>query len=274
VIAIWNLAGGVGKTTLATCLAFAASQKHIKTLLVGLGAPDDMGILLPRIKAQPNLSHWHANPTPEGLRACVQTAEGLDVLPGYADVQSAVDAPVDPNSPGGLNQLVMTAALAGYSVIVLDAPSTERAALALAVANQLLLVARPTNSDALRSVEAFRTVTERLKGQHRVSRAGLRVVLNQVRTGLHSAKEFHEACAALLGAQHTFPPIVATLPDDPRVPAAQNARQIPLQAAPDFARAFGPVAETCLQITPATAATPAAAAPAKPKFQLGPITVN
>src|SRR5271157_956631 len=40
VIAVWNRAGGVGRTTLATALGLAVARRGIRSLLVGLDAPD------------------------------------------------------------------------------------------------------------------------------------------------------------------------------------------------------------------------------------------
>lgn len=251
VIAVWNLVGGAGKTTLAVNLAFEARRRGLKTLLVGLGAPDDMALTLPRTKATPNLTAWNANPTPDGLRASLQTAEGLDVLAGWPDVLSATQSHLtELDAPNSLRNLVVTAAYAGYAVIVLDTPAVERAAPALSAANQLLLVARPTLSDALRSVEAYRMVTENLSHQHRIPAQGIRLALNQTREGLWSPAQFHNACAQLLNPDQKkpFPPIVAAIPDDARVPEAQIRREVPLLSAPNFQRAFMLLAEACLQI--------------------------
>lgn len=271
VIAVWNHVGGSGKTTLATNLAFEARRRGLKTLLVGLGAPDDTGIVLPRTKAAPNLLTWHSTPTPEGLQAAIQNVDGLDVLAGYPDVVAAeevIGAALE--GPASLQALVVTAALSGYSVIILDAPALERAAPVLAAANQLLLVARPTINDALRSVEAYRTVTERLAGKHRIPPQGIRVALNQTRPDLWSPERFHAACSAL--QQKPFPPIVAAIPDDGRVPQAQNEREFPLLKAAAFQRAFMPLAEACLQIK--GSAAPVTDAQPRRVFKLGPVKVG
>ena len=46
IVAVWNQTGGVGKTTVSTNLAYEAARRGLPTLLIGLGAPDDLPLIL------------------------------------------------------------------------------------------------------------------------------------------------------------------------------------------------------------------------------------
>lgn len=240
VVAVWNQAGGVGKTTIASNLAYEASRRGHASLLIGMGAPDDLPLIL-GLKPEPNLNHWRANPTAEGLKLALQKVDTLDVLAGFPDVLSearAITTPLD--AAESIPKLVLTAAYMGYSVIVLDAPPTALASAALAAANTLVLVARPSLEGVMRSVEAYRTVVERLAGEHHIPASGVYVALNRM-GGRMVLDEWHKAASALLG--RPFPPVVAQIPDEPLVGEAQDGRKLPLNVSDNFVRGLKPLAD-------------------------------
>ena len=250
IVAVWNQAGGVGKTTLATNLAYDAARRGLPTLLIGMGAPDDLPLIL-GLRPEPNLNHWRANPTPEGLKLALQKVDTLDVLAGFPDVLSeaqAINTPLD--DPASIPKLALTAAYAGYAVIVLDAPPTALASAAIAAATSLVLVARPSLEGVMRSVEAYRTVVERLAGEHRIPQGGVFCCLNRC-DGRMSLDEWHSAASALLG--RPFPPILAQIPDDRSVGATQDARRLPLNTCDAFARSLKPLSDALFSAQPAAA---------------------
>lgn len=243
VVAVWNQAGGVGKTTIATNLAYESARRGLPTLLAGLGAPDDLPLIL-GLKPEPNINHWRANPSAEGLKLALQKVDTLDVLAGFPDVLAearAINTPLE--APESIPKLVLTAAYMGYAVIVLDAPPSALASAALAAANTLVLVARPSLEGVMRSVEAYRTVVERLAGEHHIPASGVFVVLNRT-GGRMPVDEWHKAASALLG--RPFPPVLAQVPDDPRVGEAQDGRKMPLNLSEPFARGLKPLADALL----------------------------
>jgi arsenite-transporting ATPase len=240
IIAVWNQSGGVGKTTISTNLAYEAARRGLPTLLIGLGTPDDLPLIL-GLKPEPNLVSWHANPTQEGLKQAIQKLEPLDVLAGFPDVLSEAQAINTPsNAPHSVQKLVLTAAYAGYAVIVLDAPPTVLAAEAISAANSLVLVARPSLEGVMRTVHAYRTVVERLAGEYRIPRNGVLVVLNRMSPNRIASEEWHRAASSLLG--QPFPPIVAHIADEPLVGELQDRKRLPLLESVSFSRSFQPIA--------------------------------
>ena len=270
IITVWNQMGGVGKTTISTNLAYESARRGFPTLLIGLGAPDDMP-LVAGIKPEPNITQWWNNPTPEGIKLSIQKLDTLDVLAGFPDVLSeaqVMSAP--PESPNSIARLVTTAAhYAGYAVIIIDAPPSALAASAISVSNTLVLVARPSLEGVMRTVEAYRTVVERLPGEHRIAPDRVLVVLNRI-GGRLAADEWHRAASQQAGKP--FPPIIAQIPDNPAVGTAQDSRRLPLLSVEEFGRSLKPLADALLhQSGPQNAAAQQAKGRA---LNLGPIKIK
>jgi arsenite-transporting ATPase len=244
IVTVWNEAGGMGKTTVATNLAYEAARRRYRTLLIGLGAPDDLPLVL-GLEPEPNLAGWQANPTPEGLKSLVQPLSDLDVIAGFRtviDESRALGVPAE--KPESIPSLAMTAAYNGYAVIVLDTPPSSIAPAAIMAANTLILVSRPTASGAQRTVEAYRTVVQRLAGEHRIAPANIYVVLNMMNSGDFAADEWHKMVAgALRRAGLGAPPIAVAISDDPAVRGAQNDAKMAMLVSDNLARGIHSLAD-------------------------------
>ncbi len=270
IISVWNQMGGVGKTTVATNLAYEAARRGYPTLLIGLGAPDDLPLIM-GLKLEPNLTHWQANPTIPGLKLAVQKVDTLDVLGGFPDVLSEAHAmQLSPDAPNSVKKLVETAIYAGYAMIVLDTPPTALAATAMTVSNTLVIVGRATLEGVWRTTEAYRTVSERLAGLHPIH--SIYCILNRMQTGEqgYDAATWHQMASTRLG--RAFPPVLAQIAADPQITAAQNNRVMPVNRSENFRRALGPLLDT-LSTSTGRGQTAPPVSNGK-QFKLGPIKVR
>lgn len=238
VIAVWNRVGGVGKTTLASSLGLAVARRGIRSLLVGLDAPDVMPLHL-GLNSEPNILGWFTNPSDTGLKNAIQKVGELDALAGFPDML-AEDAGQKAEDKNSLSSLVTTAAYGGYAAIILDAPAASSIASdAVMSANTWVMVARPTLADAWASVDALRTVTQRAAGKHRIAPGNIFVVLNMRGNGMLSPNEWHQAADSAcrkLGLQTGFPPVATVVPFVAGVPLSQDAGRPVLDSSDEIAR--------------------------------------
>ncbi len=265
IVAVWNGAGGVGKTTIATNLAYELARQGHKTLLVGLDAPDDAVMVL-GLQAEPGITHWGLQPDAETLRATVQTVGPLHVLAGFRDVFAQTQlAEMPADQPGSVHSLLEQASTM-YDIVVLDTPQSAIATHALAEADRLIMVARPMVKGAWRTAEAYRAAVERLERRNgSLPPENVHVVLNRVHPGhLLDAGRWHEAASKMYGS--AFPAeIVAEIRDDVRIGDLQNRRKVPVEELADFRKRLLPLVEA---VAPATARPPE-----KQKLRLGFVTV-
>lgn len=246
ILTVWSRSGGTGKTTIASALAQAVARKQLKSLLIGLGSPDVTPLML-GLQPEPNITAWVSNPTDEGLRASIQHAGGLHVIAGFPDILSEGYGDRSAEEKGSIGELVVTATYGGYASIILDTPSggalTPRA---ISSANTWLMVARPTIADAWSCVDAFRMVTQRAAGQHRIVPGNIFVVLNQRANGMMTADEWHrsaDAACRKMGLAAGFPPVVSTIPYAAEVGLAQDNGRSALDSSDEFARPIHKLAD-------------------------------
>ena len=225
IVTVWSRSGGTGRTTIAIALAQAIPRRGLKTLLVGLGSPDTMPLQL-GLHPEPNIVTWMANPTDEGLRNSLQTAADLHVLPGFTRHRFGVAG----GAACGCQRLDQrTGNHRGLQRIFRDHPRysiSRRCGAAGAFRCQYLADGLTANrSDVWASVEAFRTVTQKIAGQHRITPGNIFVVLNRRENGMLTTDQFHAAADAAcrkLDLNVGFPPVMATIPFSSAVPVAQD----------------------------------------------------
>ncbi|MBT7072358.1 MAG: ParA family protein [Anaerolineae bacterium] len=246
VVAVWGRSGGAGSTSIAAALAQAVARRGLKTLLIGLNAPDILPLQL-SIKPEPNILNWFSNPTDQGVKASIQELGDLHIIAGFPDMLSESHGDRAPSDKGSISELVTSAAYGGYAVIILDVPSGGAIApRAISAANTWLMPALPTVAGVWNAVESFRTVTQKAAGQHRINPGNIFVTMNKRINGMLTADEWHQAADAGVRNMQLnvgFPPVAAVIPYVPEVPLAQNKGRSALEASDEFARPIHSLAE-------------------------------
>ena len=246
VVAVWGRSGGAGSTSIAAALAQAVARRGLKTLLIGLNAPDILPLQL-SIKPEPNILNWFSNPTDQGVKASIQELGDLHIIAGFPDMLSESHGDRAPSDKGSISELVTSAAYGGYAVIILDVPSGGAIApRAISAANTWLMPALPTVAGVWNAVESFRTVTQKAAGQHRINPGNIFVTMNKRINGMLTADEWHQAADAGVRNMQLnvgFPPVAAVIPYVPEVPLAQNKGRSALEASDEFARPIHNLAE-------------------------------
>ena len=153
VIAIANPAGGVGKTTLAHCLAVAFAEFGKKTLLIDLdpAAPLTfrLGFENPRLTITEFLSDVKV--TEENL---VTTSERFDFIASDSRLAANLDE-------GALSQL-LTRLPKDYDLVILDIPPTLTPSLGAAIsAADQIFVPVSQNLHSLRGLIQLRKITDK-----------------------------------------------------------------------------------------------------------------
>jgi MinD-like ATPase involved in chromosome partitioning or flagellar assembly len=187
---------------------------------------------------QPSAQEYFAHPGPHGFKESIQkTKDGLDVVLAPCEsypYANAATAP--PEEARSIRSLVIASYALNYGAILLDLPSGEGAwtLQPLLVANQVLIISRPT-LDGIRSVAHIaRLLTDHLQSDHRIPKESIFVVLNQrTKHSTYTASSFHEKGANEYG---WFPPILATIDYDPIIPQAQDAARPAVNVSEDLGK--------------------------------------
>ena len=153
VIAIANPAGGVGKTTLAHCLAVAFAEFGKKTLLIDLDPAAPLTFRLgyenPRITITEFISGVKL--TEENL---ITSAERFDFI--------AADSRLAANSDEGALTQLLTKLPKDYDLVILDTPSTLTPALGASIGAADQILAPVSQSlHSLRGLIQIRKITDK-----------------------------------------------------------------------------------------------------------------
>jgi cellulose biosynthesis protein BcsQ len=237
IVAFTSFAGGTGKSTIAEAMAVELARQHIKTLLFSFNSPPAAAGHFD-LKFTPSANTWFNRPTPEGFSASVQRIAALpdlDIVMAPNDAGSLTQAGHrDPNEPNSIRNLIFAAYSFNYGAILLDLPpfaETMWAVQSLLAANFAVIVARPTMHDALATARAFRFLTKELAESLRVPREAMYVALNFISPKDNMGQnDFFAATNRALGDDKPCPPLMASFPYTPELPATQNKNDSPILA--------------------------------------------
>jgi len=239
VFAVMSIKGGTGKTTIACNFAYALQLAGIRTCLMGFDTPDDIGVYLGLPQA-PNSSYFFRRPCRESFAASIQEYHGLDVVLSPNDPALAEEVAARKEDDEGAIGRIIDAARnhhPPYAAIVLDLPPTysEWGLQPPMRANTVLVVATPNLSDTIKLVRQLRLITERFRATYRIPKSAVYLVLNDRRREDNlPASAIQEVLADHLDGW--APPVIATIPHNPRVRPLQNRGSLPYQRLDDFTR--------------------------------------
>ncbi|MEM2265287.1 MAG: AAA family ATPase [Candidatus Hadarchaeales archaeon] len=231
--------GGVGKTTLALNFAAELSRRGIATLLMSFDIPDDVGVYL-GLPPSPNQLAFFTNPTPAGLRGGIQKKDALDILLSVGDEIAAEEiARRDPQEKGSIRSLILTAAISGYSAIVLDLPpgDGEWSLQPLLVANTVFIVAQPTLADLNKAYREWQLLTQKLANIYAVPSHNVYIILNCLQKEDNiTPSTFSDALREIAGG--AVPPVIATFKYEPAVRFSGNLARLALYECEGFAKSM------------------------------------
>ncbi|MGD0613264.1 MAG: hypothetical protein ABSB41_17335 [Anaerolineales bacterium] len=239
VLAVISAQGGVGKTTLSTAIAYElGARRSVRTLLCPFDLPSPVPLNM-KLNYAPTAAEFFARPGKPGFQDSLQSVksgETFEVLLAPQETRPYQEAaerseramqmnPTAQDLAASITELVRTAYTMMYAGIILDLPVGEGPWTwhPLGLANNVLIVARPT-LDSLKAVgHITQLLTTMLSAQHQFQRETIFVVLNMhtPRSGF-TPTTFHREAEEAFG---WCPPVIATFEYDPAVPSAQDAQR-------------------------------------------------
>lgn len=240
VLAVISAQGGVGKTTLSTAIAYELGvRRSVRTLLCPFDLPSPMPLNM-RLNYAPTSAEFFARPGKSGLQDSLQSFKGggetFQVLLAPQETRQYLEAaerseravqlnPTAQDLAASIVELVRTAYTMMYAGIILDLPvgAGPWTWHPLGLANNVLIVARPT-LDSLKAVgHTTHILTTMLAAEHQFQRETIFVILN-----MHTPNSGFTPTTFHREAEEAFgwcPPVIATFEYDPGVSAAQDAQR-------------------------------------------------
>ena len=238
IIAVTSGKGGVGKTHLSVNLALQCARAGLRSCVFDADLGCANANLLLKLTPQRTLADVLAGRC--ALEDIVQTAYGVDVIPGSSGVEHMADlAPAAFARLGGV-----LGALRKYEVIFVDTASgvADNVLAFVAAVPEVLLVITPEPTALTDAYALVKLLQRRSYGGH------IQVVVNQAsskRQALHTYEKFREVVRVYQGLDV---PLLGMIPADPHVVEAVGA-QLPvsvLRADSPAALAFGELAVSVL----------------------------
>lgn len=239
VVAFLAGSGGSGRSTIAESVAYQlAVRMNVRTLLASFDLPAAAAMHL-NLRYTPHAGEFFARPA-DGFPAALQHCEGLDVLlapENSLEYARAVEAaPAAGGTSGAIHSLVMASWTREYAAVLLDLPGGEGkwTLEPVAAANTAILVTRITLADLAATRHLLVLLLEKLRGEHRIPRESMYLVLNQVSDSASlTPRGFYEELTQSYG---WAPPVLAVLPYDSSIPRAQDSQKSPLQTVDSLAQ--------------------------------------
>jgi Flp pilus assembly CpaE family ATPase len=228
VVAFLSGSGGAGRSTIAESVGYElAVRMNVRTLLASFDLPPAAAMHL-NLRYTPHAGEFFARPA-EGLPVALQTRESLDVLLApessleYARAAEGITSAA--GTSGAIHSLVMAGWTRDYAAVLLDLPGGEGkwTLEPVAAANTAILVTRISLADLAATRHLLVLLLEKLRGEHRIPRESIYLVLNQVseRSSI-TPRGFYEELVQSYG---WAPPVLAVLPYDPGISHAQDSQK-------------------------------------------------
>jgi Flp pilus assembly CpaE family ATPase len=239
VLGVVSAQGGVGRTTLATALAFELGvRRSVKTLLCSFDLPASLPLNL-KMNYSPNASEYFARPGKSGFQDSLQSYKGeenFQVLLAPQETRPYLEAAersarasqLNPNVQdlaASITELIRTAYTMMYAGIILDLPVGDSPWTwhPLGLANNVLIVARPTLASLKAVGHITKILTTMLSAAHQFQKETIFIALNLHTSGSgFTPNTFHKEAEEAFG---WCPPVVATFDYDPALAAAQDAQR-------------------------------------------------